>query len=166
MAKFLITGFMGSGKSSLLLELKKSKELKKFKFLDLDECIELDQQESINEIVSRKGIEFFRKIENTHLEALILSSDDCIIALGGGALHLESWATIAANKVQLIWIDTPFEVCLSRVKREGDKRPLSKLSKEELYSLYEQRCKYYKKAQFRTTGETEELIQFITSSTI
>lgn len=166
MAKFLIVGFMGSGKSSLLHQIKGKEKLKSFKFFDLDDVIEGKLQAPIQEIIKQRGMNHFRQLEFQHLSSILTSKEDCIVALGGGTLNDDTYDLILKNHAKLIWLDTPFNLCLQRIRMEGNKRPLNKLDDLELKELYLNRCKYYKKASLIITDEIEKLIQFITSSTI
>lgn len=79
--KIFLLGFMGSGKSTLGKKLAIKLNVN---FLDLDQFIEEQQEQTIQEIFKTKGEDFFREIERDCLKQVIALPDNFIIALGGG----------------------------------------------------------------------------------
>lgn len=77
---FLI-GFMGSGKTTIGLQL--SKKLNK-QFIDLDSTIEAEQGKKISDIFSSQGEDAFRHIEHDTLLKVIETGNQ-VISVGGGA---------------------------------------------------------------------------------
>lgn len=145
--KILICGFMGSGKSTML---------RKFQMNDLGyDCIDLDdalavdlriRSERLGDWILQNGFPLFRDLEKTKLKKLLNLKGSLVIALGGGALNPEIINLLPNNHdYRLVFLDTDFDVCLSRIK--GDKtRPMSQIGDEELKRLYESRRKDYLKA--------------------
>ena len=74
-------GMMGSGKSSIGKIV--SKELK-LDFYDIDNIIEKHLKMKISEIFSKKGENFFRKIEEK-ITIDTLKKKNIVLALGGGS---------------------------------------------------------------------------------
>ena len=77
----VLTGMMGSGKSTIGRELSKKLTLK---FFDIDKLIEKREKMPIRKIFTAKGEKYFRRLEQrTCLK--ILKKSNCVIALGGGS---------------------------------------------------------------------------------
>ena len=165
---FIIVGFMASGKSTLVKKLSGKSELVKYGFYDLDDIIEESESKKVSEIINKNGLTRFRELEFQYLtEHFCKSTRPTIISLGGGALNEKTTSYLSEIKdLKLIWVRVPFETCLSRIRLGGDKRPLNKLKDSELKSLYLEREKYYKKADIIWSGDIEELLGKMTSSTI
>ena len=165
---FVLTGFMACGKTTILKKLKKEQQLASYEFYDLDEEIEKDSNKTVSEIIEDLGMEYFRVLERGHLRNLILGATrHRIISLGGGAIDSEALNFLRKNKVSIIWINTPFEECLARIKQDPNTRPLSRLDDESLKSLYLKRSAFYEQSDLSVSIDQEQkLISFITSSTI
>ena len=72
---------MGSGKTTIGKHLS---ELLNYKFIDLDQVIEYEEQHTVSEIFSKKGELYFRKKERTILETILSSDSNIVLATGGG----------------------------------------------------------------------------------
>src|SRR5690554_7367085 len=81
MHKIILTGYMGSGKTTVGLALAEQLSIP---FLDLDEQIENETGLSISEVFEKKGVIWFRKKEHALLKELINKYDRFILSLGGG----------------------------------------------------------------------------------
>ena len=77
----ILIGFMGVGKTTIGKELAR---LLQREFVDLDQAIEADANQTVLEIFQNEGEEAFRKRENTKFMELF-ESDNRIISFGGGA---------------------------------------------------------------------------------
>ena len=80
--RIYITGFMGSGKSTVgpLLAARLG-----YEFVDLDARIEEVEGKAVPEIFSERGEAVFRSLERREL-LLLRSLDGIVVATGGGAL--------------------------------------------------------------------------------
>lgn len=155
----LICGFMGAGKSTLL------SHLIGFDTLDLDQYIleSFPHYRNLADLIEDKGMQGFRLIESLSLGTLLDEnlSQSRVIALGGGTLNPETLALIK-TRGKLVWLKTPLEDCLRRIKEQNSLRPLAILSNEELSKLYFEREKYYCQADF--TGESSgEVVEIVTN---
>lgn len=143
--RVVITGFMGSGKTSLADTLARRLNCQA---VDLDEEITASSGRSPAEIIVQDGEESFRLLETEALSQ-VLKGGARVIALGGGA-----W-TIDANR-ELIerfgcltaWLDVDFETCWQRISAAGGNRPLAP-NLREAQALYENRRRLYALAQLR-----------------
>lgn len=148
--KVLFCGFMGSGKSYALDSL--SKLAPTFKKIDLDEKVldaanhgEHQKFSTLGDLINSKGWEYFRNLESEVLNNLLQGSEKMLLALGGGSLNPVALKNIESSKAHLIWLNTSFELCLKRIKDDGN-RPLSKRSEPELKKLFEDRKQLYQNA--------------------
>jgi shikimate kinase len=149
----LICGFSGSGKSSLLKELKGNELFAKYELVDLDEkLVQNLNAQSVVDIVAEKGWDNFREREEELLLDLMLRGGK-FIALGGGSLNINIINQLSNTNSELYWLDTPFATCYERLEKSDD-RPLVKRGKNFLTQLYNERLELYQKGQrFQTVDE-------------
>ena len=106
-----LTGFMGSGKSTVGLLL--AEELG-WPFTDLDRAIEASQGRMIREIFESEGEAHFRKLEHAALGEFVRCEPN-VIALGGGTiLQKDNRDLIREAGGTTVWLDGSPE---SRVER-------------------------------------------------
>lgn len=145
MNKILLTGFRGSGKSTVGKALAEKLD---WKFFDLDEEIERKEKKSISEIVRERGWDYFRAIERLFLEE-ISRLERVVCALGGGAvLHTEQMNSLKRNSV-IIWLkpdlDTIKTRLLSDPKTVSQRPSLTNLDPiSEIEKVYAEREPLYK----------------------
>ncbi len=133
-----LCGFMGCGKSTIGKILAKKLEMD---FLDLDNYVEEKCQMAIADVFLKLGEDHFRKIETQCLAET--ESKSTIIATGGGALVSKQNALIAKQYGQIIFVDTSFEVCSERVRRNTVRPLATSKSKNQLFDLFKSRIPYY-----------------------
>jgi shikimate kinase len=145
MKNIIITGFMGTGKSSVGRRL--AKELN-MKFVDTDGLIEREAKMPISEIFAQFGEDQFRKLESKVISE-VSACTGAVISTGGGAiinpLNLEA---LKRNGV-IVCLAASVNAILSRIGK-GNERPLLSVgNKEEIISnLLKAREPFYKKADF------------------
>ena len=120
--RIVLTGFMGSGKSTLgrLIAARLG-----WTFLDLDQHIESRTGLSVPDIFALHGEPHFRRVESTALVSA-LGKSNTVIALGGGTPE------ILTNRLLLeqtpgtatIFLDAPFPVLFDRCVLQGISRPV------------------------------------------
>lgn len=115
-----LTGFMGSGKSTIGPELAKQIG---YDFTDMDSVIEKAEGMSVQDIFRRRGEEYFRRIEKQTLIDLAEGKTRSVVALGGGAVADESNRQLAKSKGVLVYLKVSPEIILERVGR-GRSRPM------------------------------------------
>jgi shikimate kinase len=119
------------------------------KMVDLDAEITSSENRSPAELIREEGEHAFRNIETTMLQRVLERGDANVIALGGGAwIQSENRRLLASKNARIIWLDTPFEVCWSRIESSSEDRPLG-TSKEQASELYKQRYPVYALASSR-----------------
>lgn len=146
-----ITGFMGSGKSTIGPILANTLG---WDFFDLDDVIEKKTGKKITEIFNESGEEFFRKLEHEELKELS-GKKNLIISLGGGTIAYHSNFKILKQTGKIVYLKTSLDSVYERLRFKKD-RPLinsieeKNLSREEvlesLNKLLTEREKFYNKA--------------------
>ena len=141
----VLTGMMGSGKSTIGKSLSDQLNLK---FVDIDEIIEKKHSLSISQIFETKGEDFFRKTEEE--ETLkILNNTNFLVALGGGAFMNKAIRENIKKSSFSVWLDININEIFKRTEN-SKKRPLLKnINKENLKKLYDERKKTYSLADLK-----------------
>jgi len=120
MSNVVLTGFMGSGKSSVAIKL--SYRLKKA-MLDTDRIIEKRQGKKITEIFEQDGEDAFRQMETETLRSLKESSKNDIISVGGGTPMREENRALMKEIGTVVYLRVTPETVYERVKADNN-RPL------------------------------------------
>ncbi|GAB4536040.1 MAG: hypothetical protein Fur0020_03800 [Thermodesulfovibrionia bacterium] len=118
--KIVLTGFMGSGKTSIGKEI--SRRLG-YQFIDTDDIIEEREGMPISLIFKEKGEPYFREVERRVVQE-VSGIRDVVIATGGGVVKNSDNVNDLRRGGILIWLKTEPIVILKRVMAEGGKRPL------------------------------------------
>lgn len=158
MTNIVLVGLSGSGKSAIgkCLAARLGKG-----FIDLDELIEAKEKNTIKEIISKKGLEYFRQSEFDSLNKLVALKNH-VLSLGGGASCSDEAQEQIANIGVQIWINPSLEIIGKRLvnnKSERNKRihlfaelnsfvdkPILSEICKCLSSLLEKRRRFYEKA--------------------
>ena len=152
MSKIVITGFMGSGKSSVARALA---DLLGCEMIDLDDAIAAAEGHSPAEIIAADGEPRFRELEQQALSQLLLCPGDQVVALGGGAWISETNRQLVAKQRAIsVWLDAPFSVCWKRIAAAADIRPLAP-NETAAFKLFSERTSCYELAELRV-AVTEE----------
>ena len=142
----VLLGMMGVGKTTLGKLVAKNQGLE---FIDTDANIENKNSMTINEIFEQKGENFFRLEEKKEILNL-LSKQDCVIALGGGAFMNKTIRESVLKNAISVWLDIDLKILNQRLKW-NQKRPLLKKynNQKKLNELYEQRKNIYQLANHK-----------------
>ena len=157
--KVYIIGFMGSGKTTTG---KKLASLLGWSFIDLDKKIEEQSGNTISEIFSKYGENYFRDVESEVLKNLG-SEKNTIISTGGGAPCFgDNMEYMIRTGLTLYLKLTPGQL-RSRLSQETNERPLLKdLNKEELLEFIEKKLifreKWYLQAELIVEGFNPDVI--------
>jgi shikimate kinase len=148
----IITGFMGSGKTTVAQALARTLNCRA---IDLDQLITERAGRTPKEIIDQDGESAFREIETRLLREVLEQDSARVIALGGGAWTLPgNRDLIAQHNGFTVWLDVPFELCWQRIADAGGYRPLAR-SEEKARSLYEERRPIYELAALRVTADAD-----------
>lgn len=127
--KIILIGYMGSGKSTLG---KAFAMKKKIPFIDLDHYIEQQENSSIRQIFKEKGEIYFRKKETFHLNTLLNSDENFVLALGGGTPCFGNNMQLIKNATShVIYLKYSPKSLTERLRAEKNNRPLIAHLKEE-----------------------------------
>lgn len=113
---------MGSGKSTIGKSLSMKLNIP---FIDLDQFIENQENESIKSLFDNKGELYFRKLERQALLHLIAQKDPAIISLGGGTpCYFDNMEKLAHSKHDSIYLKAAIPTLAGRLKKEKNSRPM------------------------------------------
>ena len=144
---FVLTGFMGCGKSTVGRRLA---ALTGHRFVDTDELIVKTQNKSIPEIFAEVGEEGFRDIEQRVLRDLV-GVAGVVLSTGGGAILREENREALKKVGVIVWRDADPDVLVVRASR-STRRPLLQTDnpRETFDCLFESRKSIYQAlADFR-----------------
>jgi len=150
-----LTGFMGSGKSTVARLLSSQLGWPK---TDLDKSITEATGASIAQIFSAQGEAEFRRIEREQLERVVAEYAETqrprIVSLGGGTIaQPQNLALLRENGAILIWLQCPIEDLLHRCAQVTD-RPLFR-DEASFRRLYQERLPAYELSDYRVDGSAE-----------
>ena len=156
----ILTGFMGTGKTSLgkLLATKLGRP-----FVDIDKKIEAEQKLSIPKIFERFGEEHFRALEKVAVKELS-ERRGLVIATGGGTIKDEENLRLLKNSGVLICLTTEPEEIFNRTARRGERPVLDGGGNERLETikkLLAERKKFYDCADYQVDTTEWSPIQII-----
>ena len=120
--KIVLCGYMGSGKSKVGKLVSNHLNLQ---FSDLDILLEQSAGKSISDIFQENGEIYFRKMENKLLEETVFSTENTVIALGGGTPCYGNNLELLKNaKVKLVYLKMGVKELTDRLFVEKSTRPM------------------------------------------
>jgi len=156
--RLVLTGFMGSGKTTIggLLARRLG-----WNFLDLDHEIERRAGQSVPSLFAEFGETHFRHLESAAL-ASVLGRKRAVIALGGGVPEILGNRLLLEQspRTAVIYLEAPFEELLDRCLRQPNAAERPNLADRTLAEQrFARRQRHYERlAAFRipTTGRNAE----------
>jgi shikimate kinase len=141
-------GFPGAGKTTLGKALATKLD---YKFIDLDDEIEMHEAMSIEDIFEQQGEIAFRRIEHQVLKEIIRKDEkNLIMSLGGGAIiNPTNRKLLEIRAYTNVYIDVVIDELINRLKNDIDNRPLLK-------NIEESNFEEYTKALFESRKNTYE----------
>jgi shikimate kinase len=104
-----------------------------FKFIDLDNYIEVCEKMSVSDIFKTKGEIHFRKLEQSYLKKITANADKTIIALGGGTpcfYNTMEWLNELDN-FKTIYLRTNLDILTDRLFLNKTRPLISHLETKE-----------------------------------
>lgn len=157
-----LTGFMGSGKSTIAPILANTLGYSCF---DIDSEIQHLAGKQVSEIFSELGEEYFRSLEHALLLE-VSAREACVISLGGGTIANGNNLQVVKSSGILIYLKIAPEFIFHRLKHKTD-RPMLKsgdgtlLGEAELRSridaLLTQREPFYAQADLTVTTDNRNI---------
>ncbi len=151
-----LTGFMGSGKSTVGPILANTIG---YDFLDVDKTIESTANKTIMEIFANNGEGYFRELEKKVIQQ-ISQTHGCVVSLGGGTVTKKENLGVIKSTGVLVYLKVDPQEIFHRLKFKAD-RPLLRedqgviLDDEELQqrivSLVQEREVFYNQADIVVT---------------
>jgi shikimate kinase len=141
--RIVLTGFMGSGKTTVgpLVARRLG-----WKFIDVDDVIEAEAGATIAELFSRHGEAAFRERERAAIEALA-ANDLLVLALGGGAIEHPATRSllVTAPGTLLVHLEVELATTLKRCRGTERTRPVL-ADQANLESRFQRRLPLYREA--------------------
>ena len=141
--RVVLTGFMGSGKSTAgpLVAAQLG-----WDFLDADEVIETEAGMRIAEIFAREGEAAFRRRERDAISRLA-GQDELVLALGGGAIETDETRELllSSRETLLIHLEVDLATALQRCGGTEGTRPVL-ADEAHLAARYQRRLPLYRMA--------------------
>jgi shikimate kinase len=141
--RIVLTGFMGSGKTTLgpLVAARLG-----WSFIDVDDVIEAEAGATIAELFARHGEAAFREREHATI-ARLAAADSLVLALGGGAIENDATRTLllTTQGTLLVHLEVELATTLKRCKGTEQLRPIL-ADQANLESRYQRRLPLYRMA--------------------
>lgn len=118
--RIYLTGFMGSGKSTIGPILG---NVLGYSFVDLDDAIEAKAGKPVRHIFAEEGEAVFRALEASAMRETG-NRQRLVVALGGGALTIEENLVWALDHGIVIYLRVPVKQLVQRLRRSRTVRPL------------------------------------------
>lgn len=138
MNNIVLIGMPGSGKSTIGVILAKRLG---YDFVDTDNLISDREKTTLQDIIDKKGVREFLKIEGIVGEELNI--DNTVIATGGSMVFSDSAMKNLLKDSKCVFIDVPLPEIKRRVKNI-DTRGIAMEKDDTLDTLYEKRMPKYR----------------------
>jgi shikimate kinase len=135
----VLIGMPGAGKSTLGVLLAKQLGLG---FVDTDVAIQVREGQTLQEILDTSDYLNLRAIE----EQVLLTEQIAgkVVATGGSAVYSAAGMARLKDNAKLVFLDVPLGELEKRISN-FDSRGIARKPDQSLESLYEERCKLYRK---------------------
>lgn len=155
--RICLIGLRGAGKSTLG---RSAGEALKMPFVELNKDIEIQGGMPVSEIMALYGAEGYRQLEAEAVRRIAARHDRLILAVAGGIVsEPETYGTLL-SRFHTIWVRTTPEEHMSRVRAQGDMRPMEGQPRamDQLRTLLKDRQSDYARAdaQLDTSGVTPD----------
>jgi shikimate kinase len=149
--RIVLTGFMGSGKSTVGPLLA---ERLGWKFVDADDTIAAEAGCAIAEIFAREGEAAFRERERAAIVRLA-AEESLVLALGGGAIETEATRSLLLRAPQtlLVHLEVELATTLARCRGTEHLRPIL-ADQANLAVRYAKRLPLYRTAHISIAVDT------------
>jgi shikimate kinase len=157
MKTIYLTGFMGSGKTTIgkLLSEKLSLPV-----IDTDQVIEEKLNKTIREVFETEGENKFREYEHKFLK--LMPTENTIVTTGGGIILRKENRDWMRQSGLVIYLHCDPEEILKRLADDQTRPLLDGDKKKNVLSIFSDRSPFYHDADFKvdTTHKTPEEIVF------
>lgn len=119
--KFVLLGYMGSGKSTVAKALSNKLHLP---CVDLDDYIVEKEQMPVNKIFQTQGEIYFRLQECKYLKEILEMDSELILSVGGGTPCYSNNMELINQYSRSIYLKGSIPTICQRLRNEKDQRPL------------------------------------------
>lgn len=146
--RICLVGLRGAGKSTLGAL---AGEKLGVPFMELNREIELVSGMPVEEVMALYGQEGYRDLEAEALRRIAATHERVILAVAGGIVAEPQTYNELLGKFNTIWVRTSPEEHMSRVRAQGDERPMANNPEamQQLQSILKAREVLYERAQFQ-----------------
>jgi len=152
--RICLIGLRGAGKSTLGAAAAQALNLP---FIELNKQIEARTAMPLSEVMALYGQDGFRDLESELLDEVIAEHDKAIMAVGGGIMSEAGTFARLLERCHTIWIRTSPGEHMTRVRAQGDMRPMAgnPAAMDQLKALLRARTPLYERAtaQVDTAGK-------------
>jgi 3-dehydroquinate synthetase len=147
-----LIGFMGAGKSKLGAEV--ARRIGR-PFVDLDREIERATGRTVPDLFVASGEPAFRVVEGQAAKRELGRSEPAVIALGGGAVEIDSTLKELRENAVTVLVDAEVDEAWQRVRGSG--RPLA-ADEDAFRALYEKRAPIYRAAADAVARDADDAV--------
>ncbi len=155
--RICLIGLRGAGKSTLGADLGSTLSIP---FVELNRDIEEQAGMPVSEVMALYGQDGYRKLEAQAIDRIIATHDTMVLAVAGGIVAEPETYKRLLNHFHTIWLKASPEEHMSRVRAQGDERPMAgnPEAMDQLKSILRSREALYDKAlaHLDTSGKTEK----------
>ena len=155
--RICLIGLRGAGKSTLGADLGSTLSIP---FVELNRDIEEQAGMPVSEVMALYGQDGYRKLEAQAIDRIIATHDTMVLAVAGGIVAEPETYKRLLNHFHTIWLKASPEEHMSRVRAQGDERPMAgnPEAMDQLRSILRSREALYDKAlaHLDTSGKTEK----------
>ncbi|MFA6320410.1 MAG: shikimate kinase [Candidatus Omnitrophota bacterium] len=151
MKNIVLVGFMGTGKTTIAIQLANKLGMR---YVSTDDMIEKREKRTINEIFTKSGEEYFRDVESDVVRE-ISQAEGLVVDAGGGVVIREENLVNLKSSGIVICLTADEDTIMERTKKYKH-RPLLNVEdpKQKIRALLAKRAPFYAKADhFIDTGE-------------
>ena len=165
--RIALLGLRGAGKSTLG---QLAADRLNVPFVELTARIEERTGLGSAEIFDLYGIEGYRHLERSELEAVIDECPQCVLAAAGGISESSEAFELLLTEFFTVWLTAAPEEHMERVRAQGDLRPMQGHSQalQALKSILGSRARHYARADAildtmgrRETASCDELVELL-----
>ncbi|WP_100373464.1 shikimate kinase [Bacillus sp. FJAT-45037] len=150
--RIYLTGFMGSGKTTVGLALAKAIG---YHVIDTDQWIEQSEGLAISDMFQKYGEEYFRSLETKVLSEL--AEKKAVVTTGGGIILRSKNREMMNNSGCVVFLDCAVEEIVRRTMNDQSRPLLKNKDMNEIKAMYQNRLPLYKEATV-TIDTTEKSI--------
>lgn len=154
--RIVLTGFMGSGKSTVGPLVA---ERLGWRFIDVDDVIEAESGTTIAQIFREQCETVFRDVEHAIIARLSVE-ENLVLALGGGAIEREDTRNLLLNSpgTLLVHLEVELQTSLARCSGTEGARPVL-ADQANLAARYQHRLPLYRAAHANITSDQKSPVE-------